>query len=128
MRASTRLADSRPSPDPTGLRKYFSTGTLGAWSAMMGYTCLANQGPKVRMPHRPMTTLGMPARISMVKPSGREIQLGMRSVKAKAAPMESGRAMTMAISEEASVPQRMAQAPNWAPMGCATPSVCTTAP
>ena len=52
----------------------------------------------------------------------------MRSVKAKAAPRESGRAMTMAISEETRVPQRMAQAPNCAPMGCATPSVCTTAP
>ncbi len=28
------------------------------------------------MPHRPMTTLGMPARISMANPSGREIQPG----------------------------------------------------
>ena len=36
--------------------------------------------------------------------------------------------MTMAMSEETSVPQMMAQAPNWAPMGWATPSVCTTAP
>ena len=42
--------------------------------------------------------------------------------------MESGSAMTIAMSDEASVPQRMAQAPNWAPMGWATPSVCTTAP
>ena len=42
------------------------------------------------MPQRPMTTLGMPARISTVNPSGREIQVGMRSVSAKAAPMESG--------------------------------------
>ena len=53
---------------------------------------------------------------------------GRRSVRAKAAPMESGRAMTMAMTEDAMVPQRMAQAPNWAPCGCATPSVCTTAP
>ena len=50
------------------------------------------------MPQRPMTTLGMPARISMVNPSGREIQLGIRSVRAKAAPMERGTAMTMAMS------------------------------
>ena len=64
----------------------------------------------------------------MVKPSGREIQVGMRSVRAKAAPMESGTAMTMAMSDEARVPQMIAQAPNWAPTGWATPSVCTTAP
>ena len=42
--------------------------------------------------------------------------------------MESGTAMTMAISEEAMVPQMIAQAPYCAPMGWATPSVCTTAP
>ena len=95
---------------------------------MTGKTFLASQGPKVRMPHRPMTTLGMPARISMVKPSGREIHVGIRSVRAKAAPMESGTAMTMAMREETSVPQMMAQAPNWAPCGWATPSVWTTAP
>ena len=42
--------------------------------------------------------------------------------------MESGTAMTMAMSEETSVPQMMAQAPNWAPCGWATPSVWTVAP
>ena len=52
----------------------------------------------------------------------------MRSVRAKAAPMESGTAMTMAMSDETSVPQMMAQAPNCAPWRWATPSVCTTAP
>ena len=36
MRASTMPAESSPSPEPTGLRKYRSTGTLGAWSAMIG--------------------------------------------------------------------------------------------
>ena len=79
------------------------------------------------MPHNPMTTLGMPARISTVNPSGREIQAGMRSVRAKAAPIESGTAMTMAMIEEARVPQMMAQAPNWAPWRWATPSVWTVA-
>ena len=44
-------------------------------------------------------------------------------MSAKAAPMESGSAMTIAMSEDASVPQMIAQAPNWAPMGWATPLV-----
>ena len=51
----------------------------------------------------------------MVKPSGREIHVGMRSVRAKAAPIESGSAMTIAMSDEAMVPQMIAQAPNCAP-------------
>ena len=80
------------------------------------------------MPQRPITTLGMPARISMVNPSGREIQLGRRSVRAKAAPMERGTAMTMAMREETRVPQMIAQAPNLAPCRWATPSVWTVAP
>ena len=113
---------------PVGFRKYRSTGTSGTLSAMTGKTFLASHGPKVRMPHKPMTTLGMPARISMVKPSGLEIHVGIRSVSAKAAPMESGTAMTMAMREETTVPQMMAQAPNWAPIGWATPLVCTMAP
>ena len=126
--ASTMPAASRPSPPPTGCLKYRSIGTSGTLLAMIGKTLLASQGPKVRMPHRPMTTLGMPARISMVKPSGFEIHVGIRSVRAKAAPMESGTAMTMAMSEETSVPQMMAQAPNCAPCGWATPLVWTMAP
>ena len=36
--------------------------------------------------------------------------------------------MTMAMRDDAKVPHKMAQAPNWAPWGWATPSVCTTAP
>ena len=79
------------------------------------------------MPHNPMTTLGMPARISTVNPRGREIQPGMRSVRAKAAPIDSGMAMTIAMSEEARVPQMMAHAPNRAPSMWATPSVWTVA-
>ncbi len=51
----------------------------------------------------------------------------MRSVRAKAAPIDSGMAMTMAIRDEARVPQMMAQAPNWAPWMWATPSVWTVA-
>ena len=54
--------------------------------------------------------------------------MGIRSVSAKAAPMESGTAMTMAMTEEARVPQMIAQAPNCAPWGWATPLVCTMAP
>ncbi len=89
---------------------------------------LANHGPNVKMPHRPMTTLGMPARISIVKPRGREIHVGSRSVRAKAAPMERGTAITMAITDEARVPQMIAQAPNRAPCKWATPWVVTVAP
>ena len=36
IRASTIPAVSRPSPWPTGLRKYRRMGTSGMWSAMTG--------------------------------------------------------------------------------------------
>ena len=62
-----------------------------------------------------------------MNPSGREIHVGMRSVSAKAAPMDSGMAMTMAMTDDATVPQMMAQAPNWAPWRCLTPSDVTVA-
>ena len=51
----------------------------------------------------------------MVKPSGREIHVGMRSVRAKAAPIESGSAITITMTAEAMVPQMIASAPNCAP-------------
>ena len=70
-----------------------------------------------------MTTLGMPARISMAKPRGREIHPGRRSVRAKAAPMESGTATTTAMMDDWIVPRMMAHAPNCAPWACATPCV-----
>ena len=85
--------------------------------------CLASQGPKVSRPHRPMTTLGMPARISMAKPSGREIHPGIRSVRAKAAPIDRGSATTTAMREDWMVPAMMGQAPNCEPAACATPCV-----
>ena len=75
-----------------------------------------------------MTTLGIPASTSMAKPSGREIQVGIRSVRAKAAPMEMGTAMIRAMAEDCSVPTMMARAPKEAPTGWATPSVWTVAP
>ena len=52
-----------------------------------------------------MTTVGMPARISMAYPKGREIHPGIRSVRAKAAPMESGTATTMAMKDDAGSPR-----------------------
>ena len=42
--------------------------------------------------------------------------------------MESGTAMTMAMREETTVPQMIAQAPNCAPIGWATPSVWAMVP
>ena len=70
-----------------------------------------------------MTTEGIPARISIAYPKGREIHPGMRSVRAKAAPMESGTATTMAMKDDCRVPAMMGQAPNWAPAAWATPWV-----
>ena len=65
----------------------------------------------------------------MVKPSGREIHVGIRSVSANAAPMRERHGDDDGDERrDAEVPQMMAQAPYCAPMGWATPSVCTTAP
>ena len=64
-----------------------------------------------------MTTLGMPARISMAKPRGRVIHPGSRSVRAKAAPIEIGRAKIRAMAEDWIVPRMMGHAPNLDPMG-----------
>ena len=63
------------------------------------------------MPHRPMITLGKPASSSMAKPSGRDNQRGIRSVRPKAAPIEMGRASTTAMSEVWMVPKMSGQAP-----------------
>ncbi len=75
-----------------------------------------------------MTTLGMPASSSTAKPSGREIQRGSRSVRAKAQPTEIGRAMMTAMTDVWRVPAISGQAPYSAPMGWATPSVWVTPP
>ena len=65
----------------------------------------------------------------MAKPSGREIQPGMRSVRAKAAPMEMRHGDDDGDQpRRPACPQMMGQAPNLRPLGWATPSVCTTAP
>ncbi len=64
----------------------------------------------------------------MKNPSGREIQVGIRSVRANAAPIEIGRATMSAINEDCNVPTMMARAPKLAPSGWATPSVWTVAP
>ena len=45
------------------------------------------------MPHNPKSTLGTPANNSMKNPRGWEIHRGIRSVSAKAAPIEMGTAM-----------------------------------
>ena len=54
--------------------------------------------------------------------------MGIRSVRAKAAPIESGTAMTMAMNDETSVPQMMRPGAELGALGWATPSVWTTAP
>ncbi len=58
-----------------------------------------------------MRTLGTPAKSSMAKPRGREIHLGIRSVRAKAAPTAMGRAMITAMDDVCSVPTISGQSP-----------------
>ena len=53
----------------------------------------------------------------MANPKGREIHAGILSVRAKAAPMESGTATTMAMNDDCRVPRMMGQAPNCDPGG-----------
>ena len=72
---------------------------------------VAKKGPRVRTPQRPMSTLGTPASSSMANPRGREIHSGMRSVRAKAAPIEMGRAMITAMADVWNVPTMSGHSP-----------------
>ena len=88
MRASTMPAGEQPLARADGVAEVAQHGHVGHVVGDDRVDVLASHGPRVRIPQRPMTTLGMPARTSMAKPSGREIHRGRRSVRAKAAPME----------------------------------------
>ena len=61
-------------------------------------------GIRMKMPHRPYTTLGMAARSSIRKVAGVRIQRGASSDRKMAAPTETGTARTSAMNDEYSVP------------------------
>ena len=82
---------------------------------MDGAMSWARNGPKVSMPHRPMTTLGMPASSSRKRPIRLASRRGSRSTMTSAAPIDSGTAMIRAMSEVARVPMIAGSAPNCSP-------------
>ena len=72
---------------------------------------LAMNGPKVSTPHRPITTLGMPASSSRKPPITLASRRGSRSTTTSAAPIDTGTAMISAISVVSSVPTICGTAP-----------------
>jgi hypothetical protein len=69
----------------------------------------------------PMTTLGMPARISRQIPITVAILAGSFSTTMTAAPTAIGSPTRIAIADDSSVPAMSGQAPNSAPKRWATP-------
>jgi hypothetical protein len=68
-------------------------------------------GTRTKIPQRPYTMLGMPARSSMRNDNGRSIQGGASSERKIATPRLSGSAITNAIAEETRVPNMNGSAP-----------------
>ncbi|CFS00257.1 Uncharacterised protein [Mycobacterium tuberculosis] len=68
-------------------------------------------GPNVIAPHKPTTTLGIPASNSRTIPTASANRFGSRSTITSAAPTETGTAMIRAIAEVASVPTISGNAP-----------------
>src|SRR5579875_178498 len=92
------------------------------WRATRGATWRAMNGPKVTAPHRPTTTLGMPARNSRKPPTRPARRLGSRSTMTSAVPIATGTPMTSAIADVPSVPMIAGSAPYLAPAGTSTPA------
>lgn len=112
MTASTRPETSSPWPCPTLPWK----NGIGMWVSA-GAMYLAMNGPNVSTPHRPITTLGMPASSSRKPPITLASRRGSRSTTTSAAPIDTGTAMISAISEVSSVPTICGTAPySWPEM------------
>ena len=94
MTASTRPETSRPWPCPTCPQEENGIGIFARTGAMY----VAMNGPKVSTPHRPITTLGMPASSSRKPPDTLASRRGSRSTMTSAAPIDTGTAMISAMS------------------------------
>ena len=92
-------------------RKNRRTGTFGMTLAMGWPMSCDKKGPKVSTPHSPMTTLGMPANTSKQKPMALDSRGGSFSTTMTAVPIPTGTAITMAMSEDCSVPTISGSAP-----------------
>ena len=79
------------------------------WSA--GSTWSRSIGPSTRIPHRPMTTLGIAASVSTSAVTGPRSQRGASSVRKSAIAMASGVAIASAASDVTTVPNRKLPAP-----------------
>ena len=66
--------------------------------------CARMNGPSTKMPHRPMTTLGTAASISISEPIGPRIDGGASSLRKRPIAIESGAARSSAPNEVTSVP------------------------
>src|SRR5579872_471 len=111
MTASTTLVVNRPSPPPVGPLKKRSTATSGMWLAQIVATWWERNGPRVKIPHRPKTTLGTPARTSRQKPTALDIRGGIFSTTTSAVPTATGTAITTAMADDTTVPMMSGSAP-----------------
>ena len=116
-------AVTSPSPCPTLPFRKLKPKKDGAALAIKGKTSRDSVGPKVITPQSPYTTLGIPVRISRKKPTPLESPLGSFLTTAKAAPIETGIAISSAIADDSSVPANSGQMPKVEPTGWSIPSV-----
>jgi hypothetical protein len=68
-------------------------------------------GPRTRMPHSPITTLGTAASVSTSAVTGAWIQRGASSVRKRATPRASGVAISSAKNDVMTVPKMKLPAP-----------------
>ena len=124
--ASTTPTVNRPSPLYVGPLKNRRTGTSGMWFAQMGATRWARNGPSVKMPHRPNTTLGTPASTSRQNPTTFDRRGGSFSTTTRAVPTPTGTANTRAMADDTRVPTMSGSAPYEARGGWVMPFVVTS--
>ena len=94
--AAGRIPACDGSPEKTGRKPSTSFSQGSRWSR--------THGPKTRMPQRPRTTLGMAARSSTIVAIGAASRFGAISVRNRAIAIESGVAITSAMSDVTTVP------------------------
>jgi hypothetical protein len=70
-------------------------------------------GPRTMIPQSPISTLGMPASVSTMAPTGERSDFGARSARKRPIAIPIGAAISSASSEVIAVPQMKSRAPYW---------------
>ena len=81
------------------------------WAIIHGSTCSLRNGPRMRIPQRPSTTLGMAASSSTIVPTGVRSTRGASSLRKSPMAIATGTAMSSATSAVTSVPKIRSAAP-----------------